>query len=50
MVEIAQSTVSGWMESPGHRENILTSTYDSEGIGITVSSDDKVISHKTFTG
>lgn len=35
--EIAQSTVSGWMSSPGHRKNILTATYDKEGIGVAIS-------------
>jgi uncharacterized protein YkwD len=36
---IVQSTVTSWMNSPGHRQNILTSTYDSEGIGVAISSD-----------
>ncbi len=35
--EIAQSTVSGWMSSAGHRKNILTATYDKEGIGVAIS-------------
>ncbi|MGL5058366.1 MAG: CAP domain-containing protein [Microcoleus sp.] len=35
--EIAQSTVSGWMSSPGHRKNILTATYNKEGIGVAIS-------------
>ena len=26
--EIAERAVDGWIGSPGHRENILTSTYD----------------------
>ena len=36
---IAQKTVDSWMNSPGHRENILKSTYDREGIGVGVGSD-----------
>ena len=32
--EIAFRIVDGWMNSPGHRKNILTETYDREGIGI----------------
>lgn len=48
MEEIAQSTVQGWMNSPGHRKNILDSTYDSEGIGVTISSDDKVYITQDF--
>lgn len=46
--QIAESTVTGWMNSPGHRANILTSTYDREGIGIAVSSDDKVYITENF--
>ena len=46
--EIAQSTVSGWMNSPGHRQNILTSTYDKEGIGVAIASDDKVYVTEDF--
>jgi uncharacterized protein YkwD len=36
------------MESPGHRENILTKTYDSEGIGVEISADDKVYITQNF--
>jgi uncharacterized protein YkwD len=46
--EIAQSTVSGWMNSPGHRKNILTSTFGSEGLGVAVASDDKVYITEDF--
>jgi len=46
--EIAQSTVRGWMNSPGHRKNILTSTYDKEGIGVAIASDDKVYITEDF--
>jgi uncharacterized protein YkwD len=46
--EIAQSTVSGWMKSPGHKRNILDSTYDREGIGVAVASDDKVYITQDF--
>jgi len=46
--EIAHSTVQGWMGSQGHRENILTSTYDREGIGVGISSDDKVYITENF--
>ncbi len=40
--EIAQSSVQLWMNSPGHRQNILDPDYDKEGIGIAISSDGKV--------
>ena len=46
--EIAQSTVTGWMNSPGHRQNILTSTFGSEGLGVVVASDDKVYITEDF--
>lgn len=46
--ELATSTVDGWMDSPGHRENILTQTYDKEGIGVAISSDDKVYITQNF--
>lgn len=31
--EIEKNTVAGWMNSPGHRANILKSEYDETGIG-----------------
>ena len=46
--EIAQSTVDGWMHSSGHKQNILTETYDKEGIGASVSSDHKVYITEDF--
>jgi uncharacterized protein YkwD len=45
---IAQSTVNGWMNSPGHQQNILTSTYDREGIGVGISSDKTVYVTEDF--
>ena len=46
--KIAQTTVQGWMKSPGHRKNILTPYFKSEGIGIVVSPDDKVYITQNF--
>ncbi len=46
--EIAKSTVEGWMESPGHRSNILNKNYDREGIGVAISNDDKVYITQDF--
>ena len=34
--------VDGWMNSPGHMENILTETYDREGIGIGIGAEESV--------
>ena len=45
--EIAQQTVDGWMNSDGHRENILSS-FHSEGIGVAVGTDDKVLITQDF--
>lgn len=46
--EIAQQVVNGWMNSPGHRENILESNYDKEGIGVAIADDDKVYVTQNF--
>ena len=35
----AITIVDGWMNSPGHRENILTPDWRSEGVGVAVSGD-----------
>ncbi len=45
---IAETTVQGWMNSPGHRKNILTPHWRSEGIGIVVALDDKVYITENF--
>jgi uncharacterized protein YkwD len=46
--KIAETTVDGWMKSPGHRKNILTPYFKSEGIGVFVSPDDKVYITQNF--
>ncbi|MCK9580552.1 MAG: CAP domain-containing protein [Methanoregula sp.] len=46
--DIAQVTVNGWMESPGHRENILAQHLSYEGIGIAFGPDDKVYATQNF--
>ncbi len=38
--EIAERTVTGWMESPSHRENLLRSYWEQEGIGVWVQEED----------
>lgn len=48
MEKIAESTVQGWMNSPGHRKNILAPHLLSEGIGVAVSTDDKVYITENF--
>ena len=42
MGDLAFEIVDGWMNSPGHRENILTETYDREGVGISIGEDESV--------
>jgi uncharacterized protein YkwD len=46
--QIARSTVSGWMNSTEHRENILNPHYEQEGIGIAISPDDGVYITENF--
>lgn len=46
--EIAKITVDGWMNSPGHRENILTEVFDREGIGVEITQDYKVYVTQNF--
>ena len=47
-VEIAVRAVNGWMESQGHRENILKDSYDRTGIGIGITSEGKVFITQNF--
>ena len=46
--DIAKITVDGWMDSQGHRKNILTEMFDREGIGVVISADDKVYITQNF--
>jgi uncharacterized protein YkwD len=46
--KIAETTVQGWMNSPGHRKNILTPHWKTEGIGVAISPDDKVYITQNF--
>ncbi len=48
MKELARSTVRGWMESPGHRDNILT-PFTREGIGICVTDEGEVYITENFS-
>ena len=44
---IAEKQVQGWMDSPGHRRNILSS-YHSEGIGVFITNDGRVYATQNF--
>ncbi len=46
--QIAQSIVNSWMTSEGHRKNILTSNFRTEGIGIAVTSEGEVYTTEDF--
>ena len=35
----AQKTIDSWMNSPGHRENILTPWWNEEGLGVKINPD-----------
>ena len=45
---LAQKAVNGWMNSKGHRENILKASYDRTGIGVAVAEDGKVYFTQNF--
>lgn len=45
---LAEAAVEGWMESPGHRENILT-PFSREGIGVWVDDDGEVYITQNFS-
>ena len=46
--EIAANSVRGWMNSAGHRHNILEKAYSQTGIGIAIGDDDKVYITQLF--
>jgi uncharacterized protein YkwD len=37
--EVCEWAVSGWMDSPGHRANILKTNYTETGVGVSFSDD-----------
>lgn len=46
--EIAETTVRGWMNSPGHRKNILTPYWRKEGIGVYFTPQNKIYITQNF--
>jgi uncharacterized protein YkwD len=46
--EIANQAVTGWMNSEGHRKNILDDHFQQEGIGVAFSTDDKIYVTENF--
>ncbi len=45
---IAQTIVKGWMSSPTHRRNLLEPSWQTHGIGIAISGDDRVYATQDF--
>jgi len=45
---ISYEVVNGWMNSPGHRQNILTPFFLREGIGVYVDSDGEIYITEDF--
>ena len=46
--QVAETTVRGWMDSPGHRNNILTPHWRNEGIGVFLSTDENIYITQNF--
>ena len=46
--QIARKVVDGWMNSRGHRANILTPHWGREGIGVEIHPDNKVYVTQNF--
>ena len=46
--ELAELVVDGWMDSPGHRENILKDSYDVQGIGVAIDANEQVYITQNF--
>jgi uncharacterized protein YkwD len=45
---IAADAVEGWMDSPGHRANILTPHWKHQGIGVVIAPDKRVYVTQNF--
>ena len=46
--ELADGLVEQWMNSPPHREAILTESWDSGGVGVTITADGQVFATHNF--
>lgn len=45
---IVREVVDGWMNSPGHRRNILEARFDREGLGVVITENDRVYITQVF--
>lgn len=48
LAELAEVIVQDWMDSAGHRENILDEEYDRAGIGVFVTDTEEVYTTQNF--
>jgi len=46
--EIALTTLAGWLDSDGHRRNLLSSAYVATGIGIAVAENGRIYLTQLF--
>lgn len=46
--ELAEGLVQQWMNSPGHRENLLEPYWENQGIGVYVTDEGKVFATQNF--
>lgn len=46
--ELAVHLVERWMDSPGHRENILRESFAESGVGVVVTDDNRVYATQNF--
>ena len=46
--ELGEFLVERWMDSPGHRENILNAAFESLGVGVAITDDDDVYAVQGF--
>ncbi|WP_369333802.1 CAP domain-containing protein [Halorubrum sp. SP3] len=46
--ELAKSLTRQWMNSPGHRENMLRTRWSETGVGITITDENKVYATQMF--
>ena len=46
--ELADHLVERWMDSPGHRENVLRESFAESGVGIVVTDDNRVYATQKF--
>lgn len=46
--ELAEHLVERWMDSPGHRENVLRESFAQSGVGVVVTEDNRVYATQKF--